>query len=297
MHQGKFLWDHPTIPNNFSAFYTPRVSVKDLSCTANNELMNVHLQALVGKGIENGDISKITKQFMTVPGLVPDMIKQLTNHNALQGNFWGKDSMIHKACNTYIQGLNDYETVYKAAFMSDPAFLTKVTYFYDLTLYRLYEECLVKTAFTDICWELIDLQKAHTKVLCGQFYHMFPPNLMPPAGNKKRIVPDTDSPPDVRVKQPKGTQLVNQFQHKTMMLDTNEPFNEVILCTQQLKLVPNWPNNRQSICLNWHINGHCNAMCARKESHKQLPNNILSKAEGFLKAARAAHKKGTGEKK
>jgi hypothetical protein len=85
MHQGKFLWDHPTIPNNFSAFYTPRVSVEDLSRTTNNDLMNVHLRALVGKGIENGDISKITKQFMTVPGSVPDMIKQLTNHNLARG--------------------------------------------------------------------------------------------------------------------------------------------------------------------------------------------------------------------
>jgi hypothetical protein len=83
MHQEKILWDHPTIPNNFSALYTPRVSVEDLSRTANNALMNVHLRALVKKGIENGDISKITKQFMTVPGSVPDMIKQLTNHNAL----------------------------------------------------------------------------------------------------------------------------------------------------------------------------------------------------------------------
>jgi hypothetical protein len=87
MHQGKFLWDHPTIPSHFLAFYTPRVSIKDLGRTANNNLMNVHLRALMGKGIENGDISKITKQFMTVPGTVPDMIKQLTNHNALKGDF------------------------------------------------------------------------------------------------------------------------------------------------------------------------------------------------------------------
>jgi hypothetical protein len=204
--------------------------------------------------------------------------------------------MIHKACKTYIQGLHDYETVYEAAFMSDPSFLTKVTYFYDLTLYRLYEECLVKTAFTDICWELVDLQKAHAKVLCGQFYQMLPPNLMPPSGNKKRGVPDAGSPLDVRMKQQKGTQLVNQNQHRTMMLEQNELFNKVILRTQQLKLVPNWPNNRQLICLIWHINGHCNALCARKELHKKLPNDILTKAEGFLKAARSTHKKGAKKK-
>jgi hypothetical protein len=295
MHLGKFLWDHPTIPNNFSAFYTPRVSVEDLSRTANNDLMNVHLRAIVGKGIENGDISKITKQFMTVPGTVPDMIKQLTNHNALQGDFWGKESMIHIACNQYIQGLHDYETVYEAAYMSDPMFLTKVTYFYDLTLYRLYEECLVKTSFHEIRWELADLQKAHTKVLCGQFYQMLPPNLMPPPA-KKRTVPDADSPPDVRLKHPRGTQLVNQHQHKTLLLEPNEPFNEVILRTQQLKLVPNWPSNKQSICLNWHINGRCNALCERKDSHKKLPNEVLTKAEGFIKAARTAHKKGLEKK-
>jgi hypothetical protein len=295
MHQGKFLWDHPTIPNNFSAFYTPRVSIEDLGRTANNDLMNVHLRALVGKGIENGDISKITKQFMTVPGTVPDMIKQLTNHNALQGDFWGKESMIHTACGQYIQGLHDYETVYEAAYMSDPSFLTKVTYFYDLTLYRLYEECLVKMSFQDIRWELADLQKAHTKVLCGQFFQLLPPNLLPPA-NKKRITPDSDSPPDVRLKQQKGTQLLNSQQHKTLSLEANEPFNEVILRTQQLKLVPNWPNNRQSICLNWHINGRCNALCDRKASHKALPNDVLTKAEGFIKAARLAHKKGVDKK-
>jgi hypothetical protein len=257
--------------------------------------MNVHLRAIVRKGIKNGDISKITKQFMTVPGTVPDMIKQLTNHNALQGDFWGKDSMIHMACNQYIQGLHDYETVYEAAYMSDPMFLTKVTYFYDLTLYRLYEECLVKTSFQEICWELADLQKAHTKVLCGQFFQTLPPNLMPPPA-KKRTVPDTDSPHDVRMKQQRGTQIVNQNPHKTIMLEPNEQFNEVILRTQQLKLVPNWPSARQSICLNWHVNGRCNALCNRKDSHKKLPNEVLTKAEGFLKAARAAHRKGNEKK-
>jgi hypothetical protein len=112
-------------------------------------------------------------------------------------------------------------------------FLTKVTYFYDLTLYCLYEERLVKTSFQEIRWELADLQKAHTKVLCWQFYQMLPPNLMPPPV-KKRMVPDTDSPPDVRLKQPQGAQLVNQHQHKTIILEPNEPFNEVILHTQQL---------------------------------------------------------------
>jgi hypothetical protein len=295
MHQGNFLWDHPTIPNNFSAFYTPRVSVEDLSRTANNDLMNVHLRALVGKGIENGDISKITKQFMTIPGSVPDMIKQLTNHNALQGDFWGQDSMIHIACAEYIKGLHDYETVYEAACMSDASFLAKVTYFYDLTVYRLYEECLVKSSFQDIRWELADLQKAHTKVLCGQFYQNLPPNLLPPP-TKKRVLPDADVPPDVRIKQPKGTQLVNQHQQKTLMLEPNEPFNEVILRTQQLKLLPNWPSNKQSICLNWHINGRCNALCERKGSHKSLPAEILGKAEAFLKAARAAHKKNQEKK-
>jgi hypothetical protein len=40
------------------------------------------------------------------------LIKQLTNHNALQGDFWGKESMIHIACTQYIQGLHDYETLH-----------------------------------------------------------------------------------------------------------------------------------------------------------------------------------------
>jgi hypothetical protein len=39
---------------------------------APNKLMNVQIRALIRKGIENSDISKITKQFMTVPSTVPD---------------------------------------------------------------------------------------------------------------------------------------------------------------------------------------------------------------------------------
>lgn len=39
MHHSKFLWDHPTIPNNFSAFYTPRASVASMSRSANNDLI------------------------------------------------------------------------------------------------------------------------------------------------------------------------------------------------------------------------------------------------------------------
>jgi hypothetical protein len=98
------------------------------------------------------------------------------------------------------------------------------------------------------------------------------------------------------MKQPKGTQLLNPAQQRTLTLEPNEPFNEVILRTQQLKLVPNWPSSRQSICLNWHINGRCNALCDRKASHKSLPNEVLAKAEIFLKAARAAHRKGLEKK-
>jgi hypothetical protein len=89
MHQGRFDWDHPKCPNNLSAFYTPHANVMDIGRAAASDLLNIHLHAEVGKGIENGDINKIMKQYMTIPGTVSDLVKQLDNHNKLQSDFWG----------------------------------------------------------------------------------------------------------------------------------------------------------------------------------------------------------------
>ena len=90
MHQGRFRWDHPTIPNNFSCLYTPRANIMEMGRVAASELLNVHLRAEVGKGIENSDIHKITKQYTTVSGMVSNLVRQLDNDSKLQGDFWGK---------------------------------------------------------------------------------------------------------------------------------------------------------------------------------------------------------------
>jgi hypothetical protein len=137
MHHGRFLWDHPTIPNNFSLFYTPHQTVLDMGRATTNKLMNVQIRALIGKGIKNSDINKITKQYMTVPSTVPDLIPQLENHNALQAGFWGKTSMIHLECAKFIKGIDKYDAVYESAHVHDINFLAKVMYYYDLMLYHL----------------------------------------------------------------------------------------------------------------------------------------------------------------
>jgi hypothetical protein len=297
MHHGRFLWDHPTIPNNFSPFFTPRATVLDMSRAASSDLMNVQIRALLGKGIENSDISKITKQFLTVPSTVTDLIRQLANHNALQGDFWGAKSMIHQECKKFIDGIEEYDAVYESAHVHDPLFLSKIMYYYDLTLYRLYEECLIKEDFADIRWEMSDLQAAHTKVLCGQFFQNLPPTLQPPKqtwvtpGDTKRQHPEIDPTRNVKQRPPRGTDLVNTTQHKTLMLQPSESFHDVVLRTQQIKLVPNWPGSNQSVCLNWHIMGRCHANCDRLDSHGSLSATVATGLENFLKACRAAHKK------
>jgi hypothetical protein len=188
MHQGRFGWDHPTFPNNFSAFYTPRANVMDMGKAAPAKLLNVHLRAEVGKGVENGNISKITKQYMTVPGTVPDLVKQLNNHNKLQGDFWGTESMLFKECQRFIQDIDEYEASYESAHAADPMFLSKVMYYYDLTLYHLYDECLVQEDFMAIRWELADLQKCHTKVLQGKFFQS-PLQVLQAPSSKQRPAP------------------------------------------------------------------------------------------------------------
>jgi hypothetical protein len=300
MHHGRFLWDHPTIPNNFSPFFTPRATVLDMNRAASSDLMNVQIRALLGKGMENSDISKITKQFLTVPSTVTDMTHQLANHNALQGDFWGPESMIHLECKKFFSGIEEYDAVYASALVHDPLFLSKIMYYYDLTLYRLYEECLIKEDFYDIRWEMSDLQAAHTKVLCGQFFQNLPPALQPPKPahishanpqDTKRIHQDRDPTRNVRQRPPRGTDIFNTGQHKLLMLHTNESFHDVVLRTQQIKLVPTWPGTNQSVCLNWHIMGRCHDNCDRRDLHKDLPTPVSNGLKTFLKACRASHKK------
>jgi hypothetical protein len=297
MHHGRFLWDHPTIPNNFSPFYTPRQTVLDMGRAASNELMNVQLRAMIGKGIENSDINKITKQFMTVPSTVPDLIRQLQNHNSLQSDFWGKRSMIHLECAKFIKGIEEYDSVYESAHVHDARFLAKVMYYYDLTLYRLYEECLVKEDFCDIRWELSDLQSAHTKVLCGQFFQNLPPTLLPPPKEQKQ---DHDTRRkrsngaisdgairDVQQRRPKGAELTNTHSHSELKLHPSEPFHNFILKLQQLRLVPAWRGSSRGVCLNWHINGRCHDNCERKASHTELHPDTFHGMLTFVKACRA----------
>ncbi len=56
---------------------------------------------------------------MTVPGTILDLVKQLDNHNKLQGNFWGKKSKIDKECDRFIHGIDEYDTCYESAHVAD----------------------------------------------------------------------------------------------------------------------------------------------------------------------------------
>lgn len=201
--------------------------------------------------------------------------------------------MVYKECQRFIKGIDEYEASYESAHVADPMFLSKVMYYYDLTLYHLYDECLVQEDFMAIRWELADLQKCHTKVLQGQFFQSLPQVLQAPTSKKREI--DRISEPAQRSittkGKEKGPSLPNPDQQSAMKLQPNENFNDVVLRTQQMKLVPVWPGSKKSVCLNWHINGRCQEKCERKDSHKPLADRTLKQMGAFLKACRVAHKK------
>jgi hypothetical protein len=174
--------------------------------------------------------------------------------------------MVYKESDHFIRGIDEYDANYELAHVIDVIFLTKVMYCYDLTLYNLYEECLVKTDFLAIQWELADLQQCHTKVLSGHFFQTLPHILKAPTHNRKKrnitAVDDMDKPNPALVKNPKDPHLPNKEQHPSLQLQPSDNFNNVVLRTQQMKLVPNFPGTKTSICVNWHASGRCHRNCA-----------------------------------
>jgi hypothetical protein len=84
---------------------------------------------------------------------------------------------------------------------------------------------------------------------------------------------------------------VNARQHASLKLKPSEPFHEVILRSQQLRLVPNWTGSNVGVCLNWHINGRCHDNCDRQVSHNELPPAILTGMTSFVTACRNAYTK------
>jgi hypothetical protein len=70
-----------------------------------------------------------------------------------------------------------------------------------------------------------------------------------------------------------------------------EPFHEVMLRLQQLKLVPAWPGTNHGVCLNWHINGRCHDNCHRQTLHTDLPAETLKGMITFVKTCCTAHSK------
>jgi hypothetical protein len=190
---------------------------------------------------------------MTAPGTVSDLMRQLENHTKLQGGFWGTESMVFKECDHFIRGIDKYDTSYESTHVADPLVLAKVMYYYDRKLFNLYDECLVKEDFMSIRWELMDLQQCHTKVLQGQFFQLLLPVLQAPASKKHTIaVIDDDEP--TKIKNPKRPHCPNKDQHSILQLQEGEDFNNVILRTQQMKLVSNLPGSKSSI---WCVNLAC----------------------------------------
>ena len=204
--------------------------------------------------------------------------------------------MMFKECDHFIRGIDEYNRCYESAHVVDVMFLAKVMYYYDLTLYNLYDECLVKPDFFAICWELTDLQQCHTKVLQGQFFQSLQPCLKAPASLKRsNLSMDEDhgkllGPP--LTKNPKGSYHPNMDHHAVLRLKNGKDFNDVVLRTQQMKLVPDLPGTNTIVCVNWHVNERCHDICERKASHKMLPSVALQKMEAFLKACRIAQESG-----
>jgi len=266
-----WVWPNPNKPSGISIFFCP-----DSASEEKNE--NYHSfekgLALVEK-IEKSDISKLTKQTITLPHSNMNTYLMVTNFKAVIELCFGPESQSAICLQSWCDHIFYNRQIYLGWEESDPTFYTKVLFAIDKSLQIHWKSCYDNEDRSSVNDKILCMQQLQSDIESQRFFYQLPKYLL----DKIKSTDDTSEKDKDKYKNGGGLhnkkrlleekkdllkkQRITENFHTQWHLKDGESFSEIFYPHQD-----KCPKTKEGtfICMKYFIRGFCDKACSR--AHK-----------------------------
>ena len=153
----EFFWILPDSPSGISIFYCPETK------SSNTSELERERNLALADNFNASDIEKLSKQKMTIPTLLMDLVWQVQNFHAIISLCFGPKSHSTSFLQGWIDHIYDNRLLYSSNQSSDQFFFAKVMFTMDSALQRHWRSCSStpdRSSVNDNCLKTNDIQDA-----------------------------------------------------------------------------------------------------------------------------------------
>lgn len=269
-----FFWILPDSPSGISIFFCPES--KSLN---SYELEKERNLALADK-VKHTDLEKLTKQKLTIPTTIMDMVWMTQNMHAILKLCFGPASHSAKFLKSWANHMYDNRIMYTSLQTTDNSFFAKVLFSIDSALQTHWRSCCDSTERVSVNDRVLFAQDHQDLILRHSFIQLIPKSIQ----DKIPDLLDTNKLGGGGGGRFKGNEDKNKYkdkknEDKEVITDDNkahqkwrvrdgESFSKVFYFNQK-----KCPKNKDGklLCMKFFITGICNSSCQR--IHKLTPDD------------------------
>jgi hypothetical protein len=282
---GDFFWLLPDSPSGVSIFFCPET--KSLNAA---ELEKEKNFALADK-VKSDDIEKLSKQRLSLPTSVMDMVWMTQNFLAVISLCLGPKSLSATFLKDWADHMYENRLMYSSLQASDPTFFTKVLFVIDNALQTHWRSCSTSQDRLSVNDRILFMADTQDSILRLNFQQQIPKLLSDKIENLRDGKPHggknlgkQGSNQDSN----KGKQEIiydNDKNHANWHVKQGEDFSKVFYKNQ--RQCPKTLDGKP-ICMKFFIRGFCDKSCTRvhkliQEDEKKFDKFILQCREGASK--------------
>ncbi len=257
----EFLWLLPDSPSGISIFFCPES--KSLN---SSELERERNFALADK-IKQSDLDKLSKQKLTLPTTIMDMVWMTQNLHAIVSLCFGDNSHSANFLHDWASHMYKNRLMYTSLQGTDPAFYAKVLFAIDNALQTHWKSCCENIDRLSVNDRVLMMNDAQDSILRHNFIQSIPKSIMDKVENlndKK----NNDGGQDFlkfrnKYREDKKQIHNNDKAHLKWRLQDGETFSKIFF--PNAKKCPKTKDGKQ-MCMKFLIRGICDPSCTR--AHK-----------------------------
>ena len=288
---GTFLYSSHGSPSNFSAFcFTQRAPLQ-----RNQEARGVtlHLISTQGQTQSVSEITKSTKQTVTVPTKYHELGNQITYFKGGTEILFGEKSRLAAGLGAFIADLETHRQVFMDAIAMDELVCAKILFAIDFRAQRWMSQCRdAREDRSRVDDDIVDFSDITEEVLNGNFDRKLPPTFSVrtttvPAAQKE----DDERPPAKRSRGgssgSKPDSIKNTEQCEEFKMRDDEDWS-IFKSKKTLKWRPDW-DGKSKMCPQWHSRGDCFKDCSNAASHvtcHEIPTEKKTSYQDYLRKLR-----------
>ena len=280
MLAGQFSWDRQDAPNNFSAFFLPKLSPLSTTLasvsTSGTSGLELHVKVTEGGGLSDADIKKALEQRITWPTTVDALSHQIQNYAHTLAMPTNPKAMVILNLLSWVAHVNKNQTKCEEQQLEDDLYLGKILLQIDRCVQQWLFQCSTAKVCSDVDDTLIDFTSLQREIVMSRFDIKPPAFLIKKDKRGKKRQSESDEPAE------RATPAPNLEQVPEWKLRRGENYKTVF--HDNINMIPKIGD--QFICGRFHVKGCCFSDC--KHYHKKVRGPKIQEMTGWVTSCRAA---------